>query len=88
MLVIARCGRRSDWISICRVAVPRNLITTMRRNLHGVVRWMKVEIADLEVESEDWRRLLLHQMCLLIVVSTDGGEENPFRLPSMRVVVV
>ncbi|GJS74787.1 putative reverse transcriptase domain-containing protein [Tanacetum coccineum] len=36
--------------------------------------------------SEDWRRLLLHQMCLANVVSTDGREENSFRLPSMRVV--
>ncbi|GKB22707.1 hypothetical protein Tco_0862108 [Tanacetum coccineum] len=36
-----------------------------------------------KVESEKWRRLLLHQMWVVIVVSTDGREESSFS-PAME----
>ncbi|GKE19310.1 hypothetical protein Tco_1426887, partial [Tanacetum coccineum] len=61
--------------------IPRNQIPTLRRDLLGVaifLRWVEAKKISLEVESEDWRRLLLHQMCLVNVVSTDGREEKKF----------
>ncbi|GJV05668.1 hypothetical protein Tco_1343324 [Tanacetum coccineum] len=36
------------------------------------LRRVEAEMVSPEVESEKWRRLLLHQMCLVNVVSTDG----------------
>ncbi|GJS57525.1 hypothetical protein Tco_0652309 [Tanacetum coccineum] len=82
--VLINCMERVSYDEI-----PKNRIPTLRRDLLEVaifLRWVEAKKVSLEVESEDWRRLLLHQMCLVNVVSTKGREENSFRLPSMRVV--
>ncbi|GJR70318.1 hypothetical protein Tco_0016383 [Tanacetum coccineum] len=50
-------------------------------DLLGVVRfprWVEAEVVSSEVESEEWRRLLLHRMCGVIDVATDGREEDFF----------
>ncbi|GJY25064.1 hypothetical protein Tco_0399790 [Tanacetum coccineum] len=63
----------------------------IRIGLLGVaifLRWVEAKKVSLEVESEDWRRLLLHQMCLVNVVSTDGSVKKILSSPVIRIVVV
>ncbi|GKF08367.1 hypothetical protein Tco_0042591, partial [Tanacetum coccineum] len=50
------------------------------------LRWVEAEKVNSEVGNEEWRRLLLREMCVALDVSTDGRKENSFRLPSKRVV--
>ncbi|GKC08859.1 hypothetical protein Tco_1000469 [Tanacetum coccineum] len=53
--------------------------TTLKRDLLGVTRfprWVEAKVVSSEVESEKWRRLLLHQMCVAIDVATDVREED------------
>ncbi|GJT45261.1 hypothetical protein Tco_0953976 [Tanacetum coccineum] len=53
--------------------------TDTERDLLGVARfprWVDAKVVSSEVESEKWRRLLLHQMCVAINVATDGSEED------------
>ncbi|GJW84772.1 protein unc-13 [Tanacetum coccineum] len=42
------------------------------------LRWVEDEMVSPEVESEKWRRPLLHWMCVAFDVSTDGREEDFF----------
>ncbi|GKF20369.1 hypothetical protein Tco_0069007 [Tanacetum coccineum] len=61
--------------------IPRNQIPILRRDLLGVARfsrWVEAEVVSSEVEIEEWRRLLLHRMCGVIDVATDGREEDFF----------
>ncbi|GJR45036.1 hypothetical protein Tco_1313139 [Tanacetum coccineum] len=61
--------------------ILRNWIPTLKRDLLGVVRsprWVEAKMVSSEVESGEWRRLLLHQMCFVIDVATDGCEEYFF----------
>ncbi|GJU94984.1 hypothetical protein Tco_1319740 [Tanacetum coccineum] len=61
--------------------IPRNQIPTLKRDLLGVVRflrWVKAKVVSFEVESKEWIRILLHQMCVAIDVATDGHEEDFF----------
>ncbi|GJZ15825.1 hypothetical protein Tco_0551502 [Tanacetum coccineum] len=53
----------------------------------GFLRRVEAEKVNSEVGNKEWRRLLLREMCAALNVSTDGREENSFRLPSMRVVI-
>ncbi|GJZ39988.1 retrovirus-related pol polyprotein from transposon TNT 1-94 [Tanacetum coccineum] len=59
--------------------IPRNRIPTLKRDLLRVarfLRWVEAKVVSSEVESEKWRRLLLHQMCVAIDVATNGREED------------
>ncbi|GJX45167.1 hypothetical protein Tco_0261843 [Tanacetum coccineum] len=61
--------------------IPRNRIPTLRRDLLEVVkflRWVEAKVVSFKVESKEWRRLLLHQMCVAIDVATDGREADFF----------
>ncbi|GJT03033.1 ribonuclease H-like domain-containing protein [Tanacetum coccineum] len=61
--------------------MPRSRIPTLRRDLLEVVRfprWVEAKVVSSEVESENWKRILLHQMCVAIDVATDGREEDLF----------
>ncbi|GJR86340.1 hypothetical protein Tco_0210351 [Tanacetum coccineum] len=49
-----------------------------KRDLYGSLRWMEANVASLEVESEEWRRLLPHQRCVAIDVIADGREGDFF----------
>ncbi|GJR27195.1 hypothetical protein Tco_1103427 [Tanacetum coccineum] len=40
------------------------------------LRWVEAKVVSSKVESEKWRRLLLHQMCVANDVATDGREED------------
>ncbi|GJU95808.1 ribonuclease H-like domain-containing protein [Tanacetum coccineum] len=63
--------------------MPRNRIPTLKRDLLGVARfsrWVEANVVSSEVESEKWRRLLLHQMCVAIDVANDGREECYYAL--------
>ncbi|GJU77371.1 hypothetical protein Tco_1274441, partial [Tanacetum coccineum] len=42
------------------------------------LRWVEAEMVSHEVESEKWRRLLLHWMYVAFDVSTDGREDDFF----------
>ncbi|GJR90318.1 putative reverse transcriptase domain-containing protein [Tanacetum coccineum] len=42
------------------------------------LRWVEAEMVSPEVESEKWRRLLLHWMYDALNISTDGREEDFF----------
>ncbi|GKC91282.1 hypothetical protein Tco_1151931 [Tanacetum coccineum] len=71
-------GKMVRWLDD---EIPRNRIPTLRRDLLGVARfsrWVETKVGSVEVESEKWRRLLLHQMCVAIDVATDGREEDFF----------
>ncbi|GJS41936.1 retrovirus-related pol polyprotein from transposon TNT 1-94 [Tanacetum coccineum] len=46
--------------------------------------WVEAEMVSPKVESEKWRRLLLHWMYDAFAVSTDGREEDFFPLNGMR----
>ncbi|GJU50928.1 hypothetical protein Tco_1220483 [Tanacetum coccineum] len=41
-------------------------------------RWVEAKVVSSEVESEEWRRLLLYQMCVAIDATTDDREEDFF----------
>ncbi|GJT65437.1 hypothetical protein Tco_1016917 [Tanacetum coccineum] len=59
--------------------IPRNQIPTLRRDPLRVARfprWVEAKVVSSEVESEKWRRLLLHQMYIAIDAATDGREED------------
>ncbi|GJX90668.1 hypothetical protein Tco_0343994 [Tanacetum coccineum] len=61
--------------------IPRNQMPTLRRDLLGVARfprWVEAKVVSSEVQTKEWRRLLLHQMCVAIDVATDGREEDFF----------
>ncbi|GJT16500.1 hypothetical protein Tco_0875206 [Tanacetum coccineum] len=45
---------------------------------HGQLVWVEAKMVSHEVESEKWRRLLLHWMYDAIGVSTDGRKEDFF----------
>ncbi|GKD71615.1 hypothetical protein Tco_1325705, partial [Tanacetum coccineum] len=68
---------RKSWKKMVRRLddeIPRNRIPTLRRDLLKVVkfsRWVEAKVVSSEVESEEWRRLLLHQMCVAIDIATD-----------------
>ncbi|GKA41383.1 hypothetical protein Tco_0733976 [Tanacetum coccineum] len=71
-------GKMVRWLDD---EIPRNRIPTLRRDLLGVARfsrWVETKVGSVEVESEKWRRLLLHQMCVAIDVATDGREKDLF----------
>ncbi|GJX45798.1 hypothetical protein Tco_0262474 [Tanacetum coccineum] len=86
MFDVARLGRhtRKSWKKMVRRLddeIPRNRIPTLRRDLLKVVkfsRWVEAKVVSSEVESEEWRRLLLHQMCVAIDIATDDREEDFF----------
>ncbi|GKB81152.1 hypothetical protein Tco_0948047 [Tanacetum coccineum] len=69
-------GKMVRWLDD---EIPRNRIPTLRMDLLGVARfprWVEAKVVNFEVESEKWRRLLLHQMCVAIDIATDGREED------------
>ncbi|GKD96394.1 hypothetical protein Tco_1380291 [Tanacetum coccineum] len=71
-------GKMVGWLDD---EIPRDRIPTLKRDLLGVARfsrWVEAKVVSSEVESEKWRRLLLHQMCVAIDVATDGHEEDFF----------
>ncbi|GJT81697.1 hypothetical protein Tco_1056039 [Tanacetum coccineum] len=73
-------GKMVRWLDD---EIPRNRIPTLKRDLLRVARdprWVEAKVVCFEVESEKWRRLLLHQMCVAIDVATDGREEDFFPL--------
>ncbi|GJX96856.1 hypothetical protein Tco_0352654 [Tanacetum coccineum] len=49
-----------------------------RPAISGLLRWVEAEMVSHEVESEKWRRLLLHWRYVAFGVSTDGREEDFF----------
>ncbi|GJR69442.1 hypothetical protein Tco_0015507 [Tanacetum coccineum] len=64
-----------------KIPTGANRIPILRRDLLRVARfprWVEAKVVSSEVESEEWRRLLLHQMCVDIDVATDGREEDFF----------
>ncbi|GJW44567.1 hypothetical protein Tco_0073366 [Tanacetum coccineum] len=69
-------GKMVRWLDD---EIPRNQIPILKRDLPGVARfprWVEPKVLNSKVESEEWRRLLLHQMCVTIDVATDGREED------------
>ncbi|GKB42244.1 hypothetical protein Tco_0887186 [Tanacetum coccineum] len=61
--------------------IPRNRIPTLKKDLLGVARfprWVEAKVDSFEVEGENWRRLLLHRMCVAIDAATDGRDEDFF----------
>ncbi|GJR26790.1 hypothetical protein Tco_1103022 [Tanacetum coccineum] len=55
-------------------------LTAWRESSHHdrIPKWVEAELVSPEVESEKWRRLLLHSMSVAFYVSTDGREEDFF----------
>ncbi|GJY72900.1 hypothetical protein Tco_0477331 [Tanacetum coccineum] len=49
-----------------------------KRKYLRFLRWVEAEMVSPEVESEKWRRLLLHGMYDVLNISTDGREEDFF----------
>ncbi|GJR86246.1 hypothetical protein Tco_0210257 [Tanacetum coccineum] len=49
-----------------------------KRKYLRFLRWVEAEMVSPEVESEKWRRPLLHWMYDALNVSTDGREEDFF----------
>ncbi|GJW11289.1 hypothetical protein Tco_1577116 [Tanacetum coccineum] len=71
-------GKMVKWLDD---EIPRNRIPILKRDLLGVARfprWVETKVVSSEVESEKWRGLLLHQMCVSIDVATDGRKEDFF----------
>ncbi|GJU71370.1 hypothetical protein Tco_1262775 [Tanacetum coccineum] len=50
----------------------------LKRKYLRFLRWVEAEMVSPEVESEKWRRPLLHWMYDGLNVSTDGREEDSF----------
>ncbi|GJT19263.1 hypothetical protein Tco_0877969 [Tanacetum coccineum] len=92
---VIEMSSRESTLMRCILGLEKRIAALKRRppgpqimDVDRFLRRVEAEMVSPEVESEKWRRLLLHQMCLVNVASTDGREENSFRHPSMRVVVV
>ncbi|GKB89399.1 hypothetical protein Tco_0961671 [Tanacetum coccineum] len=49
-----------------------------KRKYLRFLRWVEAEMVSPEVESEKWRRLLLHWMYDALNISTDGRKEDFF----------
>ncbi|GKF98594.1 hypothetical protein Tco_0297377 [Tanacetum coccineum] len=82
MLVVARLdipesrGKMVRWLDH---EIPRNRIPTLKKESFGVARfprWVEAKVVSFEVESEKWRILILHQMCVAIDVAIDDREED------------
>ncbi|GJS24934.1 hypothetical protein Tco_0453566 [Tanacetum coccineum] len=61
--------------------IPRNQIPILKKDLLRVARfprWVEAKVDSFEVEGENWRRLLLHRMCVAIDATIDGHEEDFF----------
>ncbi|GJR45034.1 hypothetical protein Tco_1313137 [Tanacetum coccineum] len=70
-----------DGFLVCFELCDLTKMPTLKKDLLKVVkflRWVEAKVVSSEVESEKWRRLLLHQMCVAINVATDGCEEDFF----------
>ncbi|GJX66683.1 hypothetical protein Tco_0301026 [Tanacetum coccineum] len=64
-------------LTACREshAIRYDLFVSKRKYLR-FLRWVETQLVSPEVESEKWRRLLLHWMYDAFDVSTDGREED------------
>ncbi|GJZ38460.1 hypothetical protein Tco_0585023 [Tanacetum coccineum] len=59
-----------------------------KRKYLRFLRWVEAEMVSPEVESEKWRRLLLHWMYDALNISTDGREEDFFPRNGVQTVSV
>ncbi|GKC63642.1 hypothetical protein Tco_1096240 [Tanacetum coccineum] len=74
--LVAELSSSEGTLMQCILGFDRCLADMERRPQFP--RWVEAKVVSSEVESEKWRRLILHQMCVAIDVATDGREEDFF----------
>ncbi|GJR65474.1 hypothetical protein Tco_0011539 [Tanacetum coccineum] len=89
---VTEMGNRESTLMRCILGLERRIAAlekTIRTPiiLTKIPKWVEAELVSPEVESEKWRRLLLHSMSVAFYVSTDGREEDFFPRNGMLGIV-